>query len=135
MGEETIGAVFLLVSLRDLNRNLALLAGLMLGMLLVGLGMAMFFSRRLLSVIVEPISALSRIMDLISRDKDYAVRSPIRSKDELGRLAAGCNAMIAQIQERASISKNRWRRGPTICWRRRKQPRRPIRQKICSWPT
>jgi signal transduction histidine kinase/DNA-binding response OmpR family regulator len=100
LGEETIGAVFLLVSLRDLNRNLTLLAGLMLGMLLVGLGMATLFSRRLLSVIVEPISALSRIMDVISREKDYTVRSPIRSKDELGRLANGFNAMIAQIQER-----------------------------------
>ena len=48
LGSERIGSVFLLVSLSDVNRDLLLLAGLILGMLLFGLGMATLLSRRLL---------------------------------------------------------------------------------------
>jgi signal transduction histidine kinase/DNA-binding response OmpR family regulator len=100
LGSERIGSVFLLVSLSDVNRDLLLLAGLILGMLLFGLGMATLLSRRLLAVIIEPIATLSRIMGAVSREKDYAVRSPISSQDELGLLSEGFNDMIAQIQQR-----------------------------------
>ncbi|ADW19026.1 integral membrane sensor hybrid histidine kinase [Desulfobulbus propionicus DSM 2032] len=98
--QEAIGAVFLMVSLEEINRNLLRLAGLMVVMLLLGLGMAMLFSRRLLQVIIEPISTLSQVMGVISRDQDYTVRSPVRSTDELGLLSTGFNTMIAQIQQR-----------------------------------
>jgi signal transduction histidine kinase/DNA-binding response OmpR family regulator len=100
LGNEAIGSVFLLVSLSDVNRDLLLLAGLMLGMLVFGLGMATLLSRRLLAVIVGPIATLSRIMGAVSREKDYTVRSPISSQDELGLLSSGFNDMIAQIQQR-----------------------------------
>ncbi len=78
-----------MVSLEEINRNLLRLAGLMVVMLLLGLGMAMLFSRRLLQVIIEPISTLSQVMGMISRDQDYTVRSPVRSTDELGLLSTG----------------------------------------------
>jgi signal transduction histidine kinase/DNA-binding response OmpR family regulator len=100
LGGETIGSVFLLVSLSDVNRDLLLLAGLMLAMLLFGLGVATLLSRRLLALIVEPLAALSRIMGAVSRGKDYTVQPPSSSRDELGFLSAGCNDMIAQIQQR-----------------------------------
>jgi len=100
LGQETIGSVFMSISLEDVNRNLLILAGLMIGMLLVGLGLAMLFSHRLLAVIVGPISVLSRIMEAISREQDYSVRSPVNSTDELGLLSNGFNDMIAQIQQR-----------------------------------
>ena len=100
LGQETMGSVFMQVSLAEVNRNLLILAGLMIGMLLVGLSLAMLFSHRLLAAIVGPISILSRIMDAISREKDYSVRSPVNSTDELGLLSNGFNDMIAQIQRR-----------------------------------
>jgi signal transduction histidine kinase/DNA-binding response OmpR family regulator len=100
LDQEVIGSVLLILSLRDMNRNLLLLAGSMVGMLVVGLGIAYIFSRRLLAVIVDPITILSRIMQTISLYRDYSVRSPIASKDELGLLSNGFNDMIAQIQER-----------------------------------
>jgi signal transduction histidine kinase/CheY-like chemotaxis protein len=98
--KETIGYLYLMVSMKEVNQNLLWLAGLMVGMLLCGLGIAALFSRRLLAVIADPISLLSQIMQTISQNRDYSVRSPLTSKDELGLLSNGFNDMIAQIQQR-----------------------------------
>jgi signal transduction histidine kinase/DNA-binding response OmpR family regulator len=100
LDQEAIGSVLLIISLREVNRSLLILAGSMVGMLVIGLGIATLFSRRLLAVIVDPITLLSHIMQTISRQRDYTVRSPIESKDELGLLSNGFNDMIAQIQQR-----------------------------------
>ncbi|MGD9949397.1 MAG: response regulator [Desulfobulbus sp.] len=98
--KETIGYLYLLVSMKEVDRNLLWLASLMVGMLFCGLGIAALFSRRLLRGIVGPIMLLSEIMQHISKNRDYTVRSPLTSKDELGLLSDGFNGMIAQIQER-----------------------------------
>ena len=97
---ETIGTVYLQVGLRELHRNLLLLAGLLCGVLLFGLVLTTLLSRRLLGVVVEPIASLSEIMGTVSREQDYAVRAPVLAKDELGLLANGFNAMIEQIEQR-----------------------------------
>ncbi len=100
LDQEAIGSVLLMISLSEINRNLLILAASMLGMLVLGLGIASLLSRRLLSVIADPIAELSHIMQTISQDRNYAVRSPIASEDELGLLSRGFNDMIAQIQQR-----------------------------------
>ena len=98
--KEAIGYLYLLVSMKEVERNLLWLAALMIGMLICGLGIATLFSRRLLRVITGPISLLSEVMQHISSYRDYTVRSPITGKDELGLLSDGFNDMIAQIQQR-----------------------------------
>ncbi|MGI6656471.1 MAG: response regulator [Desulfobulbus sp.] len=100
LGQETIGAVFMRLSLQEINHTLSRLAGVMVVILFIGLGLAMILSRKLLVVIIRPIATLSDVMDSISRDRDYTVRSPVSSKDELGLLSNGFNTMIAQIQQR-----------------------------------
>ncbi|MDD2465205.1 MAG: response regulator [Desulfobulbus sp.] len=98
--KETIGYLYLLVSMEEVDHNLLWLGCLMVGMLFCGMGIAVLFSRRLLRGIVGPITLLSEIMQHISKNRDYTVRSPLASKDELGLLSDGFNGMIAQIQER-----------------------------------
>ncbi|MGE4560170.1 MAG: response regulator, partial [Desulfobulbus sp.] len=98
--KETIGYLYLRISMREMDRNLLWLGLLMTGMLLGGLGIAALLSSRLLRVIIGPISLLSGVMQQISRNRDYTVRSPLVGKDELGLLSDGFNDMIEQIQQR-----------------------------------
>nr|WP_320011336.1 response regulator [uncultured Desulfobulbus sp.] len=98
--KETIGYLYLQVSLQEVNRSLLWLGLMMIGMLFFGLLFAGLLSRRLLRVIIGPITQLSEIMQRISEERDYTVRSPLTSKDELGLLSSGFNGMIAQIQQR-----------------------------------
>jgi len=100
LDKETIGYLYLLVSMKEIDRNLLWLGLLMIGMLVCGVGIAALFSGRLLRDIIGPITTLSDIMQQIRQNRDYTVRSPIRTKDELGLLSEGFNGMIAQIQER-----------------------------------
>ncbi len=94
-----IGSLRLLISVREMYCAMLLPAALMAGALLLGLAVAMFVSRRLLAVVTTPIGVLSQIMDQVSREKNYALRSPLRSRDELGLLSTGMNDMLTQLQQ------------------------------------
>ena len=100
LGPDRIGTVSLVLSLAGINRNLLLLAGLMGGMLVAGLALALLASSRLLRVIVDPILSLSGSMAAVTREQRYDVRAPVHGRDELGLLAEGFNDMIARIEAR-----------------------------------
>ncbi|NCC94255.1 MAG: HAMP domain-containing protein, partial [Opitutae bacterium] len=100
LGPDRIGTVSLVLSLAGINRNLLLLAGLMGGMLVAGLALALLASSRLLRVIVDPILSLSGAMAAVTREQRYDVRAPVHGRDELGLLAEGFNDMIAKIEAR-----------------------------------
>ncbi len=89
-----------MLGLAGINRNLLLLAGLMGGMLVAGLALALLASSRLLRVIVDPILSLSGAMAAVTREQRYDVRAPVHGRDELGLLAEGFNDMIARIEAR-----------------------------------
>ncbi|MFN8255074.1 MAG: response regulator [Bacteroidales bacterium] len=48
--------------------------------------------------ITKPIFNLFEVMNQISARKDYSIRSELKSRDEIGKLAGGFNFMIAQIE-------------------------------------
>jgi PAS domain S-box-containing protein len=54
-------------------------------------------SRRL---VTQPLLALSAVADQVTREQRYDLRSPVASQDEVGRLAAAFNDMLATIAER-----------------------------------
>jgi len=97
---EQIGILFIQVSLAESRRNLLLIGVGMTGIMIFGLLAAMLLSTRLLRVIASPITTLSEAMKQISRNKQYDLRIPVMSDDELGLLATGFNDMLDQIQER-----------------------------------
>lgn len=100
LDDEKIGTLLIRVSLQKVHRNLLLIGAIMVGIMVVGLLAAMILSTRLLQVIANPIIALSETMKKISITREYELRVPITSEDELGLLATGFNDMLDQIQER-----------------------------------
>lgn len=95
-----IGTIYLKASLegvRDRVRSYIGISGMVLvGSLLVTLLLAAGFQR----IISEPILSLVDASKLIIEKKDYSVRVPLKTADELGELTDTFNQMLADIQER-----------------------------------
>jgi PAS domain S-box-containing protein len=51
-------------------------------------------------VITEPILDLSRVMNTVSKDRNYSLKADVYSEDEIGSLAKGFNEMLEQIRLR-----------------------------------
>jgi len=97
-----LGVLHLSADLSLLNERLA---GYLVALLLIAalaLTVAIGMVRRLQASITGPLVNLARVTRELSKDKDFSVRVPVASKDEIGELAAGFNDMLAQIQSRES---------------------------------
>jgi PAS domain S-box-containing protein len=98
---EPIGTIHIRSTLVPLYLRLALYNVVLLLVMGLALVVAYLLFSRLQRVVTDPINKLSALMETISRDKDYSLRSEIAaSKDELGYLARGFNEMLANIQVR-----------------------------------
>lgn len=97
---EKIGALVFLVSLDDFRKNQVVITLLLALSFAVALAFAVVFSNRLLGFVIDPILSLFDTMQIISRKKEYALRTKVYHDDELGQLARGFNNMIGEIQER-----------------------------------
>ncbi len=78
------------------ERNVATLAAVSLGVLLFAVVAGMLVVR----AITAPTARLVRVMARVSQEGDYSARAPIESSDEIGKLAGGFNVMLEQIQDR-----------------------------------
>jgi len=58
--------------------------------------LAYFFQKN----ITRPIFELHRLMNNISKNKDYSLRSNYKAKDEIGALSRGFNEMLSQIEKK-----------------------------------
>jgi len=97
---EQIGILLIQVSLVESQRSMLLIGIGLAGIMVFSLLLAVLLSTRLLRVIATPIVSLSKAMKEVSREKQYDLRIPVSSDDELGLLASGFNNMLDQIQER-----------------------------------
>ena len=79
-----------------LRRYFAIAGALLFAATLVAFG----FSARFQRVISRPLFELVGIAKRVSDAKDYSVRAPRHSRDEIGQLIDGFNEMLGQIQER-----------------------------------
>lgn len=100
LNEKRIGTIYLKASLqgvRDRIRSYIGISGMVLaGALLVTFLLSAGFQR----IISEPILNLVDASKLIIVKKDYSVRVPQKTADELGQLTNSFNQMLADIQER-----------------------------------
>jgi len=75
--------------------------GLVLGVVLLTLSFGGILytasSRRL---VTQPLLALSAVADRVTREQRYDLRSPVAAQDEVGRLAAAFNTMLATVAAR-----------------------------------
>ena len=99
-GEHTVGTVYLAMDLGQLDdrlrRYLLIAAGLLFAATVAAYGLSSAFQ----PVVSRPLIELVDIAHRVSRDKDFSMRAPVRSRDEIGQLFAGFNEMLSQIQQR-----------------------------------
>jgi signal transduction histidine kinase/CheY-like chemotaxis protein/HPt (histidine-containing phosphotransfer) domain-containing protein len=99
--EQLLGAVYLVLGLRMLYRQMALQILIAAAAALLALGAAYLLLRRLSNAIVNPLNSLSGLMDRISDKNDFSVRAEyISDIAEINVLAQGFNEMLEQINER-----------------------------------
>ena len=74
-------------------------AQVIVGVMLVSIGLAVFLSSRLGRAITNPVLQLAQTAKIIGEKKDYSVRAVVSSSgDELGRLAESFNEMLSRIE-------------------------------------
>ncbi|MGA2853344.1 MAG: ATP-binding protein [Verrucomicrobiota bacterium] len=100
MNGKTIGAVYLKSDLVGLRARLWHYVFTTVLFMLVSLAAAYLLASRLQRIISRPISHLAQTARTVSEGKNYSVRAPKESNDELGQLIDGFNEMIGQIQKR-----------------------------------
>lgn len=100
LGGERLGVLAIQASLQSLRDQIELMittyASIVAGLALL----AYLFSKRLSGRITKPIDRLAQSMAVVSKTKDYSVRTEKKSNDELGVLIDGFNEMLVQIQKR-----------------------------------
>lgn len=68
--------------------------------ILAGTLLAYIFSTRMQRIISNPIFKLTKVMDQVTREKNYQIRLPEERKDEIGSLISGFNMMLEQVETR-----------------------------------
>ncbi|MEJ5260469.1 MAG: ATP-binding protein [Anaerohalosphaeraceae bacterium] len=96
---EQIGRIVLCSNLKPLRESLQRSAVINLCILLLAAVAAYILSASLQGLISGPILYLAEAAKLVSERKDYSVRVPLSSQDEVGILIEAFNGMLEQIQK------------------------------------
>jgi len=96
----TVGSLYLESDRGEQYPRLRRSGALVVVMLIVSLLVGLTVSSALHELVSGPILRLSKTARRISAEKNYAIRVPPGGDDEVGRLIAGFNEMLAQIQHR-----------------------------------
>jgi PAS domain S-box-containing protein len=101
--DETLGLLVLQHDLVPIGQSLKAYVGI-LGMVIVfSILLACLVSSRLQRLISLPILQVARAARTVAIEKNYAIRVPVGSRDELGALATDFNDMVSQIQARDTM--------------------------------
>lgn len=96
--EEILGTLFVRSNLDDVDaaaQNFLTIAGTTLAGSLV---LALILSRWLQGAFTAPVMHLVNVVQRISDEHDYSLRTKYESRDEFGRLCDGFNEMVGEIQ-------------------------------------
>ncbi len=95
-----VGTLVLLYDLDELYERAVLYGATVLAILLASSLVALVLSSWLRQVIATPISQLASAAEAVSATRDYRIRAPKLSRDELGVLVDAFNGMLARIESR-----------------------------------
>jgi PAS domain S-box-containing protein len=99
-GSRVVGYLFFCADIPPLFARLPQY-GIMAGAVLLALlAVAGILSRGLQRAFLLPVEQLTAVTEQVTQHRDYALRAPVTSGDELGRLAAGLNDMLATVASR-----------------------------------
>ncbi len=100
LDRETIGSVYIRSDLKKLFSQM-IRYGIVAAVTMAAVfALALVLLLKLQKVITGPLSSLAQTMQVVSRDKNYAVKADIDSEDEIGSLAKGFNEMLEHIRGR-----------------------------------
>jgi signal transduction histidine kinase/CheY-like chemotaxis protein len=97
---ETVGSIYIESDLSELQRRLRTFAVMVFVTLAGALGVSFLLARRLQRLISGPIEHLAAVETTVRDRQDYSVRAVRTTRDELGVLIDGFNAMLEEIQRR-----------------------------------
>ncbi len=97
---EQVGTITIRVGLERLREALGKYLAVSLGVLLLAVLAAYIMLLRLQRSVTAPVTDLVRLMERVSRDKDYSPRADQRGPVELVSLAGSFNDMLSVIQAR-----------------------------------
>jgi len=96
-----VGTVYISANINAVLAQIRTYVELSVAILGVAIIAAFILSLRLQRSIADPIVKLSRVVSLVSRQKDYSIRAPmIPAQDEVGNLISGFNEMLGEIERR-----------------------------------
>src|SRR5262249_8474166 len=99
---EAIGAIFLRVSMEEIQAHLTRYLVTTALLLVTSLGIATWLAFRLQRLISDPILRLAQASQVVASRADFSIRVAKESNDELGILCDQFNAMLTKIQERGA---------------------------------
>ena len=99
-GGQTLGTVYILADLHEIQQRLSRYLGIASLVGLVSFVLALWISSRLQRRISGPLMELAQTARDVSAEKNYTVRVPVNSQDEVGLLGEAFNDMLTQIQWR-----------------------------------
>ena len=99
-GGQTLGTVYILADLHEIQQRLTRYLGLASLVGLASFVLALWISSRLQRRISNPLAQLAHTARRVSAEQDYTVRVPVNSRDDLGLLGEAFNEMLTQIQWR-----------------------------------
>jgi len=97
---QNIGSVYIQSDLKELDKRLFNYIITVITILSASLFLAFVLASRLQRIITAPIDNLLKTMEIVSVEKNYALRQEKHADDELGKLIDGFNKMLAQIEIR-----------------------------------
>ena len=101
-GGHQIGQVVIVHRSEDFASTLLQALAGVFGLAILALGIALYIARRLQSAMIRPLTELTASVEAIAHDGDYSrrVETKVDTKDEIGTLVTGFNAMIDAIRVR-----------------------------------
>lgn len=94
---QPVGKIYLAADISEWNDALWGYAGIVALLFIAVLTVVLFVSIWLQRFITDPIIEIVQLMRRVGRDKDYSLRAPVTTDDELGILAEGFNTMLDDV--------------------------------------
>ncbi len=97
---ELLGTVYLESDFSELYARLRNYPPVIILVLVISSSASLLLAARLQKVISRPILELVQTTRKVSDQRNYSIRCPVTTKDEIGHLIEGFNGMLSQIEQR-----------------------------------
>ena len=102
MGDKNLGRLYVLASTQKIFSNIRTFVVITLAVAALVSLLAFFLNQKILRKVLRPLKELAQVVKTVSQTKNYALRVPQRSSDDLGKVMEGFNGMLGIIEQHNS---------------------------------